>query len=1407
VKKICFVLMIVFAAVQLMAQTQVDPLTQITWPRLTGSGAPAQYCPSVVTGTLTSGSALVTGVSSFAHVLRGQSVVGTGIPASTVVNNVNSYNGTIFLSAEATASGPTALSFSSLGMPYTDITNNVEYFCSTSGWITGEAGSGIGSITWAVPAWLTATPTTISASGTQTFSATTGLGQNEFLATPNGTAGAVNLRSIVAADIPTLNQPTTGQAGSVANSLTMNSGGAGAGSPVTYNGAGAVTLSYNTLGASPLAGSTSLVTLGTVTTGTWQGTAVAVAHGGTGQTTPLAAFDALSPMTTLGDLLYENSTPAAVRLPGYTTNGTAVLAQTGTGSASAAPVWANAPAISAANMTSFPTFNQNTTGTAGGLTGTPSISVDNLAAIGTVTLTGIEPGSGGPNCLQISSAGVVTQTGSICGSGSGGDTITSPNASLTIGGTSINTTLDVLKVPTTLTSANTTFYCGLFASNSTAFQAVDVATACSINASTGALSATSFTGAGTGLTGTAASLTAGSVANSLTMNSGGAGASSPATYNGAGAVTLSYNTLGAPGLAATTNTFTGTTNDFSGTTQLKHPVAAAYASLANGELGYDTTNLNWHGWLNGADKLLALMPTSGLTSGHCVEFLESTASWSLQDAGATCGAGGGSTFQVNGTGLISSSTVNFENGADTDGLTLTFANPSLGNVQLGMTGTLTVPGGGTGAGTLTGFAFGNGTSAFTAATTTQLGALANLPQYSVVVSGGTAAALTDVATSATTGALLGSGGAAANPAYDTNASVSAGTLSLGASGTLGAVKMGNATSGTITLEPATGALGSITESLPISSGDTLAGIAATQTLTNKSIAGSEINSGLVGAGFGGTGVNNTATITLGTSNHNWATLGTGIVKNTTTTGALTDAASSDVISLWTGSCSSSTYLNGAGACATPSGSGTVNSGTANQMAYYATTGAAVSGDTLATDNGTTFAYTGTGGVSSSGPVVSSPAAGTAGSVAFFGNTSVPSLASNTAVLIGPNAATFSDYGLQLSATGPSGAGVMLVGAPSSSTSQVTYGTVPNSDLTNSSITIAGTSVALGGSTSSLPSPGAIGGTTAAAITGTTITANTSLTVNGGTAQTGTQGTDTKLLTAGTISGTSVLLCTDANGGATTSSCPAGGGGANTALSNLAAVAINAGLLTGGAAIDLGSATAPFRDVFLYGLSTYGTDSIELTGSPTANRTLTLPDATDVLVGRATTDTLTNKSIAASEVNSGTLACAQMPALTGDATSSAGACATSVVKINGASVPTSTPVVGTNSSGQLVAGTTILSLSFQEGAPSSGTAITTGPIAYLNIPKACTLTSWDINVDAGTATVQTWKVATGTANPTVANTISTSGVAIATGTAIHSTTLTDFTTTTFAAHDIVAANLGTVSGADYINFQLEFTCAQ
>jgi hypothetical protein len=51
----------------------------------------------------------------------------------------------------------------------------------------------------------------------------------------------------------------------------------------------------------------------------------------------------------------------------------------------------------------------------------------------------------------------------------------------------------------------------------------------------------------------------------------------------------------------------------------------------------------------------------------------------------------------------------------------------------------------------------------------------------------------------------------------------------------------------------------------------------------------------------------------------------GILKGTAGNPQTSAAASSDVIALWSGSCSSSTFLNGAGACAAPTLSGTSSS--------------------------------------------------------------------------------------------------------------------------------------------------------------------------------------------------------------------------------------------------------------------------------------------------------------------------------------------------------------------------------------------------------------------------------------------------------------------------------------------------
>jgi hypothetical protein len=104
-----------------------------------------------------------------------------------------------------------------------------------------------------------------------------------------------------------------------------------------------------------------------------------------------------------------------------------------------------------------------------------------------------------------------------------------------------------------------------------------------------------------------------------------------------------------------------------------------------------------------------------------------------------------------------------------------------------------------------------------------------------------------------------------------------------------------------------------------------------------------------------------------------------------------------------------------------------------------------------------------------------------------------------------------------------------------------------------------------------------------------------------------------------------------------------------------------------------------------------------------------------------------------------------------------------------------------------------SIGFTTGVPVPGKQ--TG---YFTCPANGQIECWSFAIDLiGSATVEVWKVAAGTASPTSADSISTSGVSISSGTAIHSTTLTDFTTTTVSAGDTFAksslANIATGTG--------------
>ena len=112
-----------------------------------------------------------------------------------------------------------------------------------------------------------------------------------------------------------------------ANALTYNNGGAGDASGNTFNGSAAKTISYNSIGAAPTIGSSSITTLGTIATGTWNASTITVAKGGTGATTLTAngvivgngtsAVSTVAPSTN-GNVLTSNGTSWISSTPSVT---------------------------------------------------------------------------------------------------------------------------------------------------------------------------------------------------------------------------------------------------------------------------------------------------------------------------------------------------------------------------------------------------------------------------------------------------------------------------------------------------------------------------------------------------------------------------------------------------------------------------------------------------------------------------------------------------------------------------------------------------------------------------------------------------------------------------------------------------------------------------------------------------------------------------------------------------------------------------------------------------------------------------------------------------------------------------------------------------------------------------------
>lgn len=301
---------------------------------------------------------------------------------------------------------------------------------------------------------------------------------NTFLAAPNGLAGAPTARLIVAADIPTLNQNTTGSAATLTTPRTI------AGS--SFNGSANIALANKFIVQGTAdAGLTAAQFLGSLATGILKNTTT------TGVLSIATGSDIPTVMTILGDLVYGGAAGAPTRLAGDTSNIRKFLRQLSVGGVSTAPVWDVLSSTDISNLSSVPgatvtnalnTINQSVqevllSAINNGTTVTANTTIPTWATVSADTLSGFAASTGiytiqvagdyvvdfsaatttGTPLSQVYKNGVLVQTGTGSGVRSTssttipgcvvGDTITvALNTSLTLTSTNTDTILNISKI-------------------------------------------------------------------------------------------------------------------------------------------------------------------------------------------------------------------------------------------------------------------------------------------------------------------------------------------------------------------------------------------------------------------------------------------------------------------------------------------------------------------------------------------------------------------------------------------------------------------------------------------------------------------------------------------------------------------------------------------------------------------------------------------------------------------------------------------------------------------------------------------------------------------------------------------------------------------------------------------------
>ena len=380
--------------------------------------------------------------------------------------------------------------------------------------------------------------------------------------------------TVTAVSVATANGISGSSSGGTTPSLTIS---LGAITPSTVNG---LTLTSQTTGFT-IAGGTTSKTL-TV------GLDASVSGTNTGDQTKIANLIGGNSTTLLGALPYQSNTDTTSLLSPNVSSTKNFLTMTGTGTNGAAPAWGTIAQADVSGLTtaSSPTFGGAT------LNGNLVMGTNSITSTGSLGATGARLTAGFFTDLTVTNA-------------ISGTIATATNAN--------NTAI------TEDTSAASAVYPTWVTGNTGNLAQKTTSTKLSFIPSTGVLSATGFAGAGTGLTGTASSLTAGSVTNatlttSLT-NNGGAGT---LTWPAAGATLTIPTGGGTLGTAA----FTAATAYQASNTNLNSLAGLAYASASFVKMtGANTFTLDTNTYVTTAGNAASATKSTNLSGGNSTTLL------------------------------------------------------------------------------------------------------------------------------------------------------------------------------------------------------------------------------------------------------------------------------------------------------------------------------------------------------------------------------------------------------------------------------------------------------------------------------------------------------------------------------------------------------------------------------------------------------------------------------------------------------------------------------------------------------------------------------------------------------------------------------------------------------------------